>query len=157
MNGRSIRQWNSNTSFSGRAQPSHEAAAVDTNIFLEVMLSRTHAAEAQSLIAQGQRHELWLSDFSLHSIGCHLFRRRKAAEFDQFFQDIVVVGGIQIASLTEQQYKMLADVATRLGLDFDDAYQYTVATQQGFTLVSLDADFDRTDLPRKTPAEILAA
>jgi hypothetical protein len=40
-------------------------------------------------------------------------------------------------------------------LDFDDAYQYVAAEKHDLTLVSFDADFDRTDRGRKTPADIL--
>jgi predicted nuclease of predicted toxin-antitoxin system len=42
-------------------------------------------------------------------------------------------------------------------LDFDDAYQCVIARRDNLTLVSFDSDFDRTDLQRQTPAEILAA
>ena len=47
-----------------------------------------------------------------------------------------------------------ADAA--FGLDFDDALHYATAKKHHFTLVSFDQDFDRTDLPRKTPADILS-
>lgn len=40
-------------------------------------------------------------------------------------------------------------------LDFDDAYQYVIAKRDNLTLVSFDADFDRTDLQRRTPAQTL--
>ncbi len=43
----------------------------------------------------------------------------------------------------------------RFNLDFDDAYQYVAAKRNDLLLVSLDADFDRTDLGRKTPADLL--
>lgn len=42
-------------------------------------------------------------------------------------------------------------------LDFDDAYQYVIAKRDHLTLVSFDADFDRSDLERKTPAQVLAS
>jgi predicted nucleic acid-binding protein len=129
---------------------------LDTNVFLEVMLGQKQAADAQRLLAQGQKHEMFLSEFSLHSIGCHLFRRGKMTEFKQFFQDVVVVGGIQIAALAEHQYDLVADAATRFRLDFDDAYQYAVAKSQGLSIVSFDTDFDRTDLARQTPVAALA-
>ncbi|MFA6372325.1 MAG: hypothetical protein WCW68_06850 [Methanothrix sp.] len=40
-------------------------------------------------------------------------------------------------------------------LDFDDAYQYVAAERNDLVLVSFDADFDKTDMGRKTPADIL--
>ncbi len=42
-----------------------------------------------------------------------------------------------------------------LALDFDDAYQYTIAAKYSLTILSFDSDFDRTDLGRKVPAEII--
>lgn len=44
--------------------------------------------------------------------------------------------------------------ALRFGLDFDDAYQYTLANHYGLTIVSFDSDFDRTEKGRKLPAEL---
>jgi predicted nucleic acid-binding protein len=41
-------------------------------------------------------------------------------------------------------------------LDFDDALHYATAKKHNFTLVSFDRDFDRTDLARKTPSDILS-
>jgi len=41
-------------------------------------------------------------------------------------------------------------------LDFDDAFVYAVAERDGLSIVSLDADFDRTPRGRKTPARVLA-
>jgi len=43
----------------------------------------------------------------------------------------------------------------QLQLDFDDALHYATAKKHNFTLVSFDQDFDRTDLLRKTPADIV--
>jgi len=41
-------------------------------------------------------------------------------------------------------------------LDFDDALHYATAQKHTLTLVSFDHDFDRTDLARKTPVDILS-
>ncbi|MCX7855996.1 MAG: hypothetical protein N2556_08525 [Anaerolineae bacterium] len=49
----------------------------------------------------------------------------------------------------------MLDRMQRFGLDFDDAYQYVAAEKYGLTLVSLDADFDRTPLGRRTPGQVL--
>ncbi len=43
---------------------------------------------------------------------------------------------------------------TKFNLDFDDAYQYVAAEKYTLTLVSFDADFDRTERGKKTPGEI---
>lgn len=46
-------------------------------------------------------------------------------------------------------------VAQRFNLDFDDAYQYTIAERYDLTIVSFDADFDRTERGGQTPVEAL--
>lgn len=43
----------------------------------------------------------------------------------------------------------------RFNLDFDDAYQYVSATSEDLNLVSLDDDFDDTDLDRWTPLDVI--
>ncbi len=43
-----------------------------------------------------------------------------------------------------------------LRLDFDDAYQYTVAGKFDLIIVSFDHDFDRTPRGRKTPEQVTA-
>lgn len=128
---------------------------LDTNIFLEVMLSQSKAADARKLLSQTGKHELHLTDFSPHSIGCYLFNRKKHPAFKLFFRDMIVIAGVRVISLAEHHYDSVGDAATRFNLDFDDAYQYAVAKTHGLGLVSFDSDFDRTDLRRKTPAEIL--
>lgn len=49
----------------------------------------------------------------------------------------------------------MVSVMQQFRLDFDDAYQYAAAGKHTLTLVSFDADFDRTDRGRKTPQEVL--
>jgi len=51
--------------------------------------------------------------------------------------------------------KQVLTVRRQFQLDFDDAYQYVAAEKYGYTLVSFDADFDRTERGKKTPAEVL--
>jgi len=46
--------------------------------------------------------------------------------------------------------------AQQIGLDFDDGLQYFIARKVGAeAVVSFDRHFDRTDLRRVEPAEIL--
>ncbi|MDI6810798.1 MAG: PIN domain-containing protein [archaeon] len=47
------------------------------------------------------------------------------------------------------------EIANRFHLDFDDAYQYTVAEKHDLQIVSFDTDFDRTERGRKTPDEVV--
>lgn len=42
-------------------------------------------------------------------------------------------------------------------LDLDDAYPYVAVTSRELQLVSFDTDFDRTDLERLEPQDVLDA
>ena len=127
---------------------------LDTNIFLEIILDQEKAPEAKKLLIDEQ-HDLYMSDYSLHSIGLLLFRRKQYQAFQSFVQDVILEGGVCILSLPSDEIKDVIPTAQKFQLDFDDAYQYTLALNYQLTLVSFDADFNRTDQGRKTPAEIL--
>ena len=45
--------------------------------------------------------------------------------------------------------------ADKYDLDFDDAYQYTCAVKYNLKIISFDKHFDRTQLKRITPIDIL--
>jgi hypothetical protein len=51
--------------------------------------------------------------------------------------------------------KLLNSIAQKFKLDFDDAYQYSVADKYNLQLISFDQDFDRTKRKKKEPSEIL--
>lgn len=127
---------------------------VDTNIFLEVILEQEKAEGAKAFLAETE-HDLFMSDYSLHSIGLICFRRKRHESFRQFLRDVMLNVGMTIASLSVEDMESIIDTTRRFNLDFDDAYQYTIAEKYDLTIVSFDADFDSTKLGRKTPAEII--
>ena len=128
---------------------------LDTNIFLEVILDQERANEARTLLSKVEEHEFFISDYSLHSIGLLLFRRGKHEVFQRFLKDMILDPGVVVIPLSAQEMERLIDVAQRFHLDFDDAYQYAVAERYGLTIISFDADFDRTEKGRKTPKDLL--
>ena len=127
---------------------------VDSNIFLETLLSRGRAAEVQSFLESVDLSDIFMTDFSLHSIGIVLFHKRKFALFVSFLESMVV-NGIGILSLDPEDLKALDLPAQKFKLGFDDAYQYAVADKFNLQLISFDRDFDRTDKKRKEPAEVV--
>ncbi len=128
---------------------------IDTSIVLEVILEQSKAEEAQTLLGKTEEHEFFLSDYSLHSIGILLFRRKQFLVFWQFLSDMIINAGMEVTSLPVENLRSVVEVAQRCNLDFDDAYQAEVAEKYNFTIVSFDSDFDRTARGRKAPAEIL--
>lgn len=128
---------------------------IDTNIFLEVILEQEKAKEAQTLLSQVEKHEFFISDYSLHSIGLLLFHRRQHEVFRQFLKDMILEAGVTVIALAAQEMEDIIQIAQRFGLDFDDAYQYAVAGRYGLTIVSFDSDFDRTERGRRAPKDLL--
>lgn len=127
---------------------------LDTNIFLEIILDQEKAPEAKALLSDKQ-HELYMSDYSLHSIGLLLFRRNLHLAFQSFVQDVILIRGTNVLSLELGEIKDIIQAAQKFQLDFDDAYQYALSKSTQIVLVSFDSDFDRTDLGRKTPQKII--
>lgn len=127
---------------------------LDTNIFLEVLLGQEKSGDVKRLLGRSD-HELYMTDFSLHSIGVLLFRKKQIDVFTDFVLNIVSGAGAELLSLPTSELQSLSANAERFRLDFDDAYQYSVSKKYGLTVVSFDSDFDRTDSKRKTPFELL--
>jgi predicted nucleic acid-binding protein len=101
------------------------------------------------------RAALYLTDFAFHSVALILVSRKRGEALARFVKDLLVVRGVALLRLTPDEVVSLAARTGELGLDFDDAYQYVAAEKHDLTLVSLDADFDRTKRGRITPAEVL--
>jgi len=128
---------------------------VDTNLFIEVLLNQVSAGEARTFLENRKGHDLFVTDFALHSIGLLLFRQNQHQVFRQFLQDVMGAVGIGMVSLTAREMDSLVGLAARFNLDFDDAYQYSAAIRHGLKIVSFDADFDRTTEGRLLPTDVL--
>ncbi len=124
---------------------------IDTNIFFELILKQEKAEEAKNILSKTQEHELFISDYSLHSIGLLLFRRKQHNVFRQFVIDMISNAGETIISLSDSDMVTVINAAQSFSLDFDDAYQYVAAEKYNLTIISFDSDFDRTEKGRKTP------
>jgi uncharacterized protein len=124
---------------------------LDTNIFLEVMLQRDKSKAAKNLFIANPSTDLFITDFSLHSIGVFLFQRNRPETYVRFVKDVIIETGVTVIGLDPQEVPALAEVSKRFCLDFDDTYQYAVAQKYGLEIMSFDSDFDRTERGRKIP------
>lgn len=113
---------------------------VDTNIFLEVLLTQEKGEICKSFL-DANIDSLYISDFSLHSIGVILFRNDRADIFHEFASD--VIPNVRIAVLPKRAYKDFLEIKRNFRLDFDDTYQYKVAKEYGLEMVTMDRDFDK--------------
>lgn len=128
---------------------------LDTNILLELLLDQDSADQVERFLRSAPRENLFLSEFSLYSLGIVLLRKNRLDVFIQLVNDLLLQGGIRIARLNPEEMSVLVDNVNRFGLDFDDAYQYTAAQLRKLSIISFDGDFDKTELGRKTPSEVL--
>ena len=62
-----------------------------------------------------------------------------------------------IADLSIDEELAAAEIAEKVGLDFDDGLHYYFARKMRISIVSYDRDFDKTDVQRLEPAHIKAS
>lgn len=129
---------------------------IDTNILIEIILQQERAEEAGNLLCRTDEHEFYISDFCLHSVGLLLFRQKRHKTFWQLIMDLILNAGVEVVSRSVEEMESVVSAAQRFNLDFDDAYQCVAADANDLILVSFDADFDRTERGRRTPADVLA-
>ncbi|MGQ9626697.1 MAG: type II toxin-antitoxin system VapC family toxin [Anaerolineae bacterium] len=113
---------------------------VDANVFLDVLLAQERKEVCKKFLDDNIEN-LYISDFSLHSIGVILFRNNKEDIFHKFIEDILF--NIEVITLGREAYKELATLKKTLGLDFDDVYQYMVAQGYGLEIATMDRDFEK--------------
>ncbi len=129
---------------------------LDTNIWLELLLDQEKAADVRSFLTHVEASEIAMTDFALHSIALALTRLKKSDLFIQFLSDVIVGSTVTLVRLNADELEAVIVAHQNFSLDFDDAYQYVAAEIYNLTIISLDADFDRTKRGRKTPGDIIA-
>jgi len=129
---------------------------LDTNVWLERLLDREHSEDVARFLNRIPGDHLFITDFSLHSIGVILARLKQAEALVRFLDDAFNYGAVRLVHLMPPDLAQVVERISQFHLDFDDAYQYVAAEKYDLILVSFDKDFDRTGRKRKTPGEILA-
>jgi predicted nucleic acid-binding protein len=135
---------------------------IDANVILEFLLARQRQKESLALLKLISTGDVtaWVMSYAVHSIEYMLYREGDLTALRNFLEllrsslGLMVYDSNPAEDLAALDFTKKADAA--FGLDFDDALHYATAKKHTFTLVSFDQDFDRTDLPRKTPADILS-
>jgi predicted nucleic acid-binding protein len=113
---------------------------IDTNLFVEILLKQNRSEDCKQFLSQNINH-LYISDFTLHSIGVILFKFNREKAFTQFLNDTLSI--ITLVTLPMKEYNQLHYNKQRFKLDFDDAYQYLVSHHYQLQLVTMDKDFIR--------------
>ena len=115
---------------------------VDTNIFLEILLNQEKKDKCKRFLDKNSS-KIYLSDFSLHSIGVILFRNNKIEVYINFINDILP--NIDLLSLNKQDYELVSLNANKYNLDFDDSYQCAIADKFEIGIVTMDKDFKKVE------------
>ena len=128
---------------------------VDTNVWLERLLDQERSEEVGRFLDQTPPAQYCLTEFAFYSIGITLIRLAKKDLLLKFARDTISDLTVSLVRLGPEDIGRIVAATERFKLDFDDAYQYVAAEKHDLTLVSFDADFDRTGRGRKTPTEAL--
>lgn len=119
-----------------------EKYLIDTNIFLEVLLSQDLKEKCKSFLSLNI-NRISISDFSLHSIGVILFKLKRHEQYNAFLKDILPK--INILTLPSMDYQTVQDIAINYNLDFDDAYQASIAKAYKLAIITIDSDFKKLE------------
>lgn len=128
---------------------------VDTNVWLERLLDQEKSEIASRFFNLISIEDLFVSDFSIHSIGVILSRLKKFEVFEKFIDDLFVNGQIEQLSLDPNELLDVISNIQKYKLDFDDSYQFSIAQKYELTIVTFDKDFDVKGIKKNTPNEII--
>ncbi len=128
---------------------------LDSNCWMQIIRQREHADEVRQLLENVPPDRLFISIYSVHSIGTILVGRKWIPGYADFLRRASIGLDVQVLTIPVSQLGLVEDVCLKHQLDFDDAYHYVVAELNDLSLVSFDTDFDKTPRGRLTPAAAL--
>jgi len=128
---------------------------LDINIWLERLLDQGRSGEVDEFLSSVPSERLFITDFSLHSVGVILGRLGCMSVFCDFIADLFIESSVTVIALDPVQMRRLAQAMELYRLDFDDTYQYTAAIENSLALVSFDSDLERTPGGRLSPADAI--
>jgi predicted nucleic acid-binding protein len=128
---------------------------VDTNVWLERLLDQEKSDVVSKLFDLVPTDELFVSDFSMHSIGVILSRLKRYDVFKKFIDDLFINGEIELLTLDTMDLLDVVGNIQKYKLDFDDSYQFSVAQKYDLTILTFDKDFNIKGIRKNTPEEII--
>jgi hypothetical protein len=128
---------------------------VDTNIWLERLLDQEKSEVVSQFLEQIPLSDLFVSDFTIHSIGVILSKYKKFDVFSEFLDDLFVNGQIGQLSLNPNELIKVISNMQEFNFDFDDAYQLSVSQKYDLVIVTFDKDFNTKGIRKNTPEEII--
>ena len=131
---------------------------IDTNIFLEVMLSgpkREACKHFLNLLKTGKETGI-VTESSIYSTMVIMAGFTKKKELKTFLSSLSAYKGLSIYTATLSDKVKAVDVSLKNNLDIDDSIQYSAAlTLDVQGIVSFDKHFDGLEIPRVDPENLL--
>ncbi len=131
---------------------------VDTNIFLEVMLSQARSKECEVFLKSVKEgvSKAFITDFSIYSIMIIMSGLSKLDELKVFLSSLSAYRGLTIHRNGLKELLRAVETMKEKHLDLDDAIQYSAAMSLGVkAIVSFDKHFDGLEVPREEPARLV--
>ena len=98
-----------------------------------------------------------VTDFTIHSIIIIMDGFKKLSELRIFLTSLTAYKGLQIYITTLSDEIRTVELATKHGLDMDNAIQYSTALGLRVdAIISFDKHFDNLEIPRREPADPLS-
>jgi len=127
---------------------------VDTNIFLEVLLSKARKEECKKFLRSlmdGKESGI-VTDFTIHSIIVIMDGLNRLGELKTFLLSLRAYKGLHTYATTITDEVKATEIVTERGLDTDDAIQYSSAhSANAGAVASFDKHFDGLKIPRMEP------
>lgn len=127
---------------------------VDTNIFLEVLLSRPRKEECKKLLKtlRDGKNSGIITDFTIHSIIVIMDELKKHNELKKFLLSLTAYKGLHVYQTNIADEAKATELATAQKLDMDDAIQYSSAlSANADAIISFDKHFNGLKIPRVEP------
>ena len=127
---------------------------IDANVVLEVLYKRGRWRESYKLLNAVKKGSLsaYMLHFAVHGISAILGKSSLVAKF---LLELLTWKGLIVADLSLEEEQTAAELAEKIGLDFDDGLHYYFAKRRNIPIISFDKDFDETDIQRLKPHEVL--
>jgi len=133
-----------------------EMYLVDTNILLEVILSRPRKEPCKDHLRSLQkgRRKGMTTEFTIYSIMIILESFNRTQELRTFLLSLAAYKGFIIHTLTLSELVRAVDESVHRSLTIEDAVQYAAASEaKAEAIISFDKHFDGLDIPRLEPQE----
>ncbi|MGC1121795.1 MAG: PIN domain-containing protein [Candidatus Methanofastidiosia archaeon] len=132
---------------------------IDTNIFLEVLLEQDNKDSCLNLLTYVEKGEIQaiVTSFALHSIAIILEKLKDIDSYRDFLEVVVASEGLMTYSTTPNDEIEVCAISRKFNLTFDDSLHYFVVKAFELNLINLDSDFDKTDIVRMHPKDVVAS